>query len=296
MNAEQLERVGRGDGFIAALDQSGGSTPGALERYGISPDSYSGEDEMFDLVHEMRSRIMTAPAFNGDKVFGAILFEATMDREVEGVPTAKYLWETKRVVPFLKTDKGLAEVQDGVKLMNPFPGLVELCERGREAGIFGTKMRSVIDEANEKGIKANVGQQFDWALDILGAGLMPIVEPEVSIGSASKAEAEVMMRDEIISNLDRLGDGQQVMLKLTLPDEPGLFTPLVQDPRVLRVVALSGGYSREEANAKLAQNAGVVASFSRALLEGLSASQSDEEFNSMLAASIDETYQASVAG
>lgn len=296
MNAEQLERVGRGDGFIAALDQSGGSTPGALERYGISADSYSGEEAMFDLVHEMRSRIMTAPAFNGDQVFGAILFEATMDRKVDGVPTAQYLWETKRVVPFLKTDKGLAEIQDGVKLMNPFPGLVDLCERGRKAGIFGTKMRSVIDEANADGIKANVAQQFDWALKILDAGLMPIVEPEVSITSTSKAEAEAIMRDEIFANLDRLGEGQQVMLKLTLPDEAGFFTPLVQDPRILRVVALSGGYSREEANKKLAQNAGVVASFSRALLEGLSAEQSDEEFNAMLASSIDETYKASIAG
>lgn len=294
MNAEQLERVGSGKGFIAALDQSGGSTPTALERYGIAADSYSGEDAMFDLVHEMRTRIMTSPSFSGEKIIGAILFEATMDREVEGVATAQYLWETKNVVPFLKTDKGLAEAKNGVKLMKDFPGLVELCERGRKAGIFGTKMRSVIDEANPEGIKACVAQQFDWALDTLGAGLMPIVEPEVSIGSETKAEAEALMRDEIFTNLQRLGEGQQVMLKLTLPEEANFYSSLVEDPRILRVVALSGGYSRAESNDRLAANKGVVASFSRALAEGLSVDQSDEEFTSTLGASIDEIYTASV--
>ena len=281
------------DGFIAALDQSGGSTPKALKLYGIGEGAWSNEAEMFDLIHQMRARIIKSPAFTGDKVMGAILFEQTMDRDIDGTPTAQYLWEKRGVVPFLKIDQGLQEAKDGVKLMKPMPKLDALLSRAVAAGIFGTKERSVIDAANPAGIAAVVAQQFEVARQVLAHGLVPIIEPEVTISIADKAEAEDLLLAEILKHLDTLPEGKQVMLKLTLPTRANLYKPLVDHPRVMRVVALSGGYTRDEANAKLAENDGVIASFSRALTEGLSAQQSDAEFDAALAGAIDSIFEAS---
>jgi len=295
-NKEMAAQVANKDGFIAALDQSGGSTPKALKLYGVPESAWSNEDEMFDLIHRMRARIIKSPAFTGDKVMGAILFERTMDGEIDGVPTAKYLWEKRHVVPFLKVDKGLADEKDGVKLMKPMPDLDALLERAVKKGIFGTKMRSVIDAANPKGIADIVAQQFDVGNQILAHGLVPIIEPEVTISISDKAEAEDILLSEIKKNLDKVPAGKQIMLKLTLPTKANLYKPLVDDPRVMRVVALSGGYSREEANEKLAQNTGMIASFSRALTEGLSAQQSDGEFDAKLGEAIDSIFKASCAG
>ncbi|SFN85971.1 fructose-bisphosphate aldolase [Roseovarius lutimaris] len=292
----QTDKIRSGQGFIAALDQSGGSTPKALALYGIEESEYGSEAEMFDLVHAMRARIAQAPAFNGDKVLGAILFEMTMDREIGGKPSAQFLWQERGVVPFLKVDKGLAEAEDGVKLMKPMPELDALLIRASTAGIFGTKMRSVIDAASPSGIEAVVAQQFEVAKQILGHGLMPIIEPEVTISIKDKAEAEALLLRALLTHLDALPDDQQVMLKLTLPESANFYAPLVKHPRVLSVVALSGGYSRDEANTRLAQNTGIIASFSRALTEGLSAKQSDAEFNAALAAAIDDIHQASISG
>jgi fructose-bisphosphate aldolase class I len=283
------------DGFIAALDQSGGSTPKALKLYGVDEGAWSNETEMYDLIHKMRSRIIKSPAFTGDKVMGAILFEQTMDRDVDGTPTAEYLWQKRGVVPFLKVDKGLADDTDGVKLMKPMPELDALLDRAVANGVFGTKMRSVIDAANEKGIAAVVAQQFEVGHQILAKGLMPIIEPEVTISIADKSEAEEILLAELIKALDALADDQQVMLKLTLPNKANLYKSLVDHPRVMRVVALSGGYSRDDANAKLKQNDGVIASFSRALTEGLSANQSDAEFDAALGVAIDSIFEASRA-
>jgi fructose-bisphosphate aldolase class I len=293
MNDEQLSKVREGRGFVAALDQSGGSTPKALRLYGIPDDAWSGDDEMFARMHEMRTRIVTSSAFDGDRVFGAILFEGTMDRSIEGQGSAAYLWDVKRVVPFLKVDKGLADEQSGVQLMKPMPALGELLPRAVDKGIFGTKMRSVVKLADEGGIKAVVDQQFEVGEQILGAGLVPILEPEVDIHSPEKASAEALLKAAILEHLGGLGDSR-VMLKLTLPDEDDFYGDLVAHPNVLKVVALSGGYSRDEANARLARNHGVVASFSRALTEGLSAQQSDEEFDATLDATIQSIYDASV--
>jgi fructose-bisphosphate aldolase class I len=295
MNSEQLEKVRQGNGFVAALDQSGGSTPKALKLYGVEEDAYDGEAEMFDRIHEMRSRIMTSSAFTGDRVVGAILFEMTMDRQVEGVDTGDYLWGTKGVVPFLKVDKGLADEADGVQLMKPIDGLDDLLSRAVAKGMFGTKMRSVIKLANEAGVNAIVDQQFEIGRQIVAAELVPIIEPEVDIHSAEKAEAEALLEAAIRAQLDALGDDELVMLKLTLPETDGFYQALVDHPNVVRVVALSGGYSREEANARLARNPGVIASFSRALTEGLSAQQSDEEFDATLDSTIQAIYDASVA-
>jgi fructose-bisphosphate aldolase class I len=283
------------DGFIAALDQSGGSTPKALKLYGLAESAWSNEAEMFDLIHKMRARIIKSPAFTGDKVMGAILFEQTMDRDIDGTPTAQYLWEKRGVVPFLKIDQGLQDSRDGVKLMKPMPNLDALLKRAVAKGIFGTKERSVIDAANPAGIAAIVAQQFEVGRQVLAHGLMPILEPEVTISIADKAQAEDMLLAEILKHLDTLPEGKQVMLKLTLPTRPNLYKPLVDHPRVMRVVALSGGYTRDEANAKLAENAGVIASFSRALTEGLSAQQSDAEFDAVLAGAIDSIFEASRA-
>lgn len=291
---EQLEKIRSADGFIAALDQSGGSTPKALRLYGISEDAWTTDAEMFDLVHAMRARIMTAEAFGGDRILGAILFEDTMERQVAGQETADYLWQARQVVPFLKVDKGLADPEDGVQRMKAIPALDELLVRAKGAGIFGTKMRSVIKESNAAGIAAIVEQQFTLARQILAAGLVPIVEPEVDIHCADKAQAERQLKDELQRALDQLDAGQQLMLKLTLPEEDGFYTDLLEHPRVLRVVALSGGYSRAEANERLARNRGVVASFSRALTEGLSARQTDSEFNTLLDSSIQSIYDASI--
>ncbi len=281
-NEKQAERMTSGQGFIAALDQSGGSTPKALRQYGISDDAWSSEKEMFDLIHEMRSRIITSPAFTGDRVLAAILFEQTMDREIEGKPSTTYLWETKGVVPILKIDKGLAEASDDVQLMKPMPGLDELLARAVGKGVFGTKERSVIGGANKDGIAAVVAQQFDVARQVLGHGLVPILEPEVTISISDKAQAEEILRDEITRRLDTVPDGQRVMIKLSLPSETNFYRRLIEHPKVMRVVALSGGYSREEANELLAKNTGLIASFSRALTEGLSVDQSDEQFNATL--------------
>lgn len=294
MNTEQAEKIRSGEGFVAALDQSGGSTPKALKLYGIDEDQYSSEEEMFDLVHAMRSRIVTSPAFTGERIVGAILFEMTMDRQVEGLPTARYLWEQKNVVPLLKVDKGLDVEFNGVQLMKPIPDLDNLLNRAKEHGIFGTKMRSVIKLANPEGIKAIVDQQFELAMQIIGRGLVPIVEPEVDINSPEKAQAEEILKSEILAHLDNLENDQIIILKLTLPDTPGLHKELAVHPKVLQVVALSGGYSLEEANAKLAENPGIIASFSRALTEGLSAQQSDEQFNQALDKTIESIYQASI--
>ncbi|KKW62148.1 fructose bisphosphate aldolase [Mycolicibacterium elephantis] len=292
MNTAQLEKARSGAGFIAALDQSGGSTPKALKLYGIPEDSYSGEDEMFDLVHQMRTRIITSPAFDGDRIMGAILFEKTMDREVEGRPTADYLWNVKNIVPFLKIDKGLAEEKDGAQMMKPMPGLDELLDRAVEKGIFGTKERSVI-KLPGAGLDAVVAQQFEVAQQVLAKGLVPIIEPEIDIHSPRKAEAEDQLNAALLEGVNQLGDDQLVMLKLTLPDTDNLYKQLVDHPKVLRVVALSGGYSREVANEKLARNNGVIASFSRALTEGLTAQQSDEEFNATLDQAIASIAKAS---
>lgn len=285
--------MGDAAGFIAALDQSGGSTPKALNLYGIDDGAWSNDDEMFDLVHDMRTRIITSPAFTGERILAAILFENTMDRLIEGQPTARYLWEAKQVVPILKVDKGLAEENGGVQLMKPMPGLDDLLSRANGAGVFGTKMRSVIKQANEEGIKAVVDQQFDIGRRIIAAGFVPIIEPEVDIHCPDKAEAEAILKAAIISQLDALDEGQQVMLKLTLPEEDNLYSDCIAHPRVLRVVALSGGYSREEANARLARQNGMVASFSRALTQGLTCQQSDAEFNELLDSSIQSIFDAS---
>lgn len=287
-----IEQMRSGSGFVAALDQSGGSTPKALRLYGIEEDQYSSEDEMYDLIHKMRTRIIQADAFNGEKVIGAILFEKTMDREVEGTPTAEHLWANKGVVPFLKCDKGLEAEVDGVQLMKDFGDLDGLLSRAVEKGVFGTKMRSVINSANATGINANVAQQFEIGKRILGHGLVPIIEPEVNINAPDKAEAEDILRDEIAAQLDAVDS--EVMLKLTLPSQANHYQNLIQHPNCMRVVALSGGYSREDANRMLAENHGMIASFSRALTEGLSVSQSDEEFNAMIAETIDSIYQASI--
>jgi fructose-bisphosphate aldolase class I len=295
-NATQAKQMTDGKGFIAALDQSGGSTPKALKLYGVGEDAWSTEDQMFDLIHQMRARIIKSPAFTGEKIIGAILFEQTMDREIDGIPTAQYLWEKRGVVPFLKVDQGLAEAADGVKLMKPIKGLDGLLDRAVAKGVFGTKMRSVIDAANAKGIKAIVDQQFEVGGQILDKGLVPIIEPEVTITIPDKAEAEAILRDEILRHLDALPEGREVMLKLSLPSTANFYKPLVDHPRVMRVVALSGGYSRDDANALLAQNTGVIASFSRALTEGLSAQQSDADFDAALAETVDSIYRASIAG
>lgn len=294
MNELQAKRMSEGKGFIAALDQSGGSTPKALAAYGVNEDKYSNEEEMFDLVHQMRTRIIKSPAFSQNRILGAILFEQTMDRDIDGKKTADFLWENKGVVPFLKVDKGLADLNNGVQLMKPMPELDALLARANERHIFGTKMRSVIKELNEEGIKAIVEQQFAIGRQILAAGLMPIIEPEVDIHSEQKAEIEELLKKEILAQLDKLPEGQQIMLKLTIPDVANTYAELIAHPKVMRVVALSGGYSREESNRKLAENHGLIASFSRALSEGLSADQTDEEFNAMLQATNDGIYEASI--
>jgi fructose-bisphosphate aldolase, class I len=292
----QAARMTSGKGFIAALDQSGGSTPKALRLYGIEEDAYSSDAEMFDLIHQMRSRIVMSPAFGGNRVLAAILFEETMDREFGDKPSASYLWEDKGVVPFLKIDKGLADVADGVQVMKPIPGLDDLLDRAVQKGIFGTKERSVIGAADEAGIAAIVQQQFDIARQVLSHGLIPILEPEVTITIADKAAAEDILRDQLGSHLDTIPEGQRVMLKLSLPTVANHYRSLTEHPKVMRVVALSGGYARDEADALLAQNAGVIASFSRALTEGLSVEQSDEEFDATLDKAIQSIYDASVAG
>jgi fructose-bisphosphate aldolase, class I len=294
MNSEQLEKVRQGKGFVAALDQSGGSTPKALKLYGVDGDAYEGEDQMFDRIHEMRTRIITSPSFTGDRVLGAILFEQTMDRQIEGRDTAEYLWEVKGVVPFLKIDKGLADETDGAQVMKPMPGLDDLLQRAVAKGVFGTKERSVIQLADPKGVDAVVDQQFEVGRQVLGHGLVPIIEPEVDIKSPQKAEAEALLKAGLQRGLESIPEGQQVMFKLTLPEEDGFYDDLVAHPKVAKVVALSGGYSREEANDRLARNRGVIASFSRALTEGLSAQQSDEEFDAALDASIKSIYEASL--
>jgi fructose-bisphosphate aldolase, class I len=291
-NAEMLAKVRQANGFIAALDQSGGSTPGALKGYGYKGDEWSSEDEMYGLIHKMRTRIVSSPEFTGDKILGAILFERTMDGEANGKPVPEYLW-SKGVVPFLKVDKGLAEEAEGVKLMKPMPDLDALLERAVEKGIFGTKMRSVIELANPAGIAQVVGQQFEVANQIARHGLVPIIEPEVSIKSPERAAADEILRDEILRHLDRLPEGHEVMLKLSIPAKPGLFQPLIDHPRVLRVVALSGGFSRSDACRDLAKNPGMIASFSRALLEDLRQDMSDDEFDRSLKSAIDEIYEAS---
>jgi len=293
VNDHMLQQMKGGSGFIAALDQSGGSTPKALGLYGIEASAYSGDAEMFDLMHQMRSRIMTSPAFTGERVLGAILFEMTMDRQVEGMGSAEYLWNKKGVVPFIKVDKGLADEANGVQLMKPIPDLDDLLAKSGSHGVFGTKMRSVIKLADAAGVTSVVDQQFEIGRRIIEAGLVPIIEPEVDIHSPQKADAEALLKAAIVAQLDQLSNDQSVMLKLTLPSNPGFYSDVVAHPRVVRVVALSGGYARAEANAKLAQNHGVIASFSRALTEGLSAQQSDDEFNATLGSSIESIYQAS---
>ena len=291
---QQLAQVKTRKGFIAALDQSGGSTPKALKLYGVEENQYSGEQEMFDLVHAMRTRIIKSPVFTSERILGVILFEMTMDREIDGMGSAEFLWQKKGIVPFLKIDNGLAEEVDGVQVMKPIPQLDARIASALTHGVFGTKMRSVIKLASAKGIDAVVGQQFEFGKQILAGGLMPIIEPEVDIKSSEKAQCEELLRASIIRELDKLSGDQQVMLKLTLPDEPNFYRVLVDHPRVLRVVALSGGYSREDANAMLSKNDGVIASFSRALTEGLSAQQSDSEFDKVLDNSIEGIYQASI--
>jgi fructose-bisphosphate aldolase, class I len=293
-NPEQLTQMRSGQGFIAALDQSGGSTPKALKLYGIEEDAYSSEEEMFDLIHAMRSRIAQAPAFTGDKVIGAILFEMTMDRKIDGKPAASFLWEDRGVVPFLKIDKGLEAEENGCQLMKPIPGLDDLLDRAAAAGIFGTKERSVISAANPAGIRAVVDQQFEMGKQVIAHGLVPIIEPEVTITIEDKAEAESILLNELRAHLDSLEEDQNVMLKLSLPSTANFYASLIAHPRVVRVVALSGGYPRDEANAILSQNGGMIASFSRALTEGLSAQQSDEEFNTAIAVAIDNIYHASI--
>ncbi len=293
-NSEMLEKISNSAGFIAALDQSGGSTPGALVRYGVSEDSYSSEDEMFAKIHEMRVRIMTSPAFNGDRVLGAILFEKTMDGDADGQPVPAYLW-SKGVVPFLKCDKGLEDEANGVQLMKPMPDLDALMEKGVSKGVFGTKMRSVIQKANRDGIAAIVKQQVEVGLQIIGHGLCPMLEPEINIKSDERAECDEILRDELKKALDALPDDKSVMLKLSIPVKPNLYADLIAHPRVVRVVALSGGYSTDEACSELAKNNGMIASFSRALLEGLQYGQSEDEFNAALDGAIQQIYDASAA-
>ncbi|HEX2057467.1 MAG TPA: fructose bisphosphate aldolase [Actinomycetota bacterium] len=295
MNEQQLQKIRTGKGFIAALDQSGGSTPKALKAYGVESDAYSNDDEMFSLIHEMRTRIITSRSFNGDRIIGAILFENTMDRTIDGRDSVDYLWSVKGVVPFLKVDKGLEDESDGVQLMKPIPNLDDLLGRAVDKGVFGTKMRSVVKLADKAGIQSIVDQQFEIGRQILGRGLVPILEPEVDIKSPEKAQAEAMLRDGIFESLDRLGADEKLMFKLTLPEEDNFYLKLTEHPNVVRVVALSGGYSREEANSRLARNKGVVASFSRGLTEGLSANQSDDEFDAALDESIQSIYDASIA-
>ncbi|GAB3011059.1 fructose bisphosphate aldolase [Bowmanella dokdonensis] len=290
---DMLNKVRNQDGFIAALDQSGGSTPKALKLYGLEESAWSNDDEMFNLVHQMRSRIVTSPAFTGERILGAILFEDTLDRQIEGKASSRYLWETKHVVPFLKVDKGLAEEADGVQLMKPIPGLDALLAKANDQGVFGTKMRSVIKQANVEGIRAVVQQQFEVGKQILAAGLVPIIEPEVDIHCPQKSEAEALLKQAILAELDKLDDSQKVMLKLTLPDVDNFYRDCIEHPNVIRVVALSGGYSREEANDMLSRNHGMIASFSRALTEGLSARQSDQDFNQKLDQAVESIFQAS---
>ena len=293
MNDRQLDKIHDRDGFIAALDQSGGSTPKALRLYGIDDSAYSGDDEMFSIIHAMRTRIMTSPSFDGDRILGAILFENTMEREIQGRPSVRYLWEEKNVVPFLKVDKGLAAEEDGARMMKPMPGLDPLLARAKENGVFGTKMRSVVNLANPAGVQAVVDQQFEIGRRILDAGLVPIIEPEIDIHSPEKERAEVLLKDALLTCLDTLGPGRKVMLKLTLPERDDFYAECVKHPGVLRVAALSGGYTREEANARMRRNHGVIASFSRALTEGLTAQQTDEEFDVMLDSSVASIYEAS---
>ncbi len=294
MKQTYLDKVKNEKGFIAALDQSGGSTPRALAAYGIPEDAYSSEDEMFDLVHEMRTRIITSPAFDSDSILGAILFEQTMDRKIDGLYTADYLTDKKGVVPFLKVDKGLADEENGVQMMKPMPELDELLKRANERNIFGTKMRSVIKTANKEGIKAIVDQQFEVGKQIIDAGLMPIIEPEVDIFSPEKEEIETVLVEEMMNHLNDLEEGQEVMLKLSIPTEANLYKEVIEHPMVVRVVALSGGYSTEEANKKLKQNDGLIASFSRALTQDLNANQTDAEFNDTLEKAVASIYEASI--
>ena|SRR5438067_685205 len=296
MNEQQLQRMRSDPGFIAALDQSGGSTPKALEDYGIPKGSWKNDEEMFALVHQMRTRIIASPSFNGDRILAAILFENTMDRDIEGRPTAAYLWTLKRVVPFLKVDEGLATEKDGVQLMKPMPKLAALLDKANASRnrIFGTKMRSVIKQANPAGIKDIVNQQFQVAAQIIAAGLVPIVEPEIDIHCPQKAQAEVLLKAAILEKLEQLPSGQLVMLKLTIPEQADFYADFVKHPKVLRVVALSGGYTRDQANDRLRRNHGIIASFSRALLEGLTAQQSDAEFNAVLDRSVQSIYDASI--
>lgn len=293
-NPQQLAQMKDGKGFIAALDQSGGSTPKALALYGVNEDAYSSEAEMFDLIHAMRSRIAQAPAFTSDKVLGAILFEMTMDREIAGKPAAKFLWEERHVVPFLKVDKGLEDEANGVQLMKPMPELDALLDRAVAAGVFGTKMRSVVNQANADGIAAVVAQQFEVGKQIIAKGLVPIIEPEVNINCPQKADAEDLLLEEITKQLDTLGEGQEVMLKLTIPSAVNHYGTLIAHPKVIRVVALSGGYSRDDANAKLSENKGMIASFSRALTEGLTVDMSDTAYNAAIGDAIEGIYQASI--
>ena len=293
LNEQQLQKIKAQPGFIAALDQSGGSTPGALKAYGIKESAWSDEEEMFGLVHQRRARIITSASFTGERILGAILFENTMDRDIEGQPTADYLWNVKRVVPFLKVDKGLAAEKEGVQLMKPMPSLEQLVNRAREKRIFGTKMRSFIKQANPSGINNIVSQQFDAARQIIDAGLVPIIEPEVDIHCPEKEKAEELLKAAILEDLNRLATGEWVMLKITLPDRDNFYAECTSHPNVVRVVALSGGYTREQANERLRRNRGIVASFSRALVEGLSAQQSDAEFNAVLDQSIKSIFEAS---
>ncbi|MBA85087.1 fructose bisphosphate aldolase [Thalassobius sp. S69A] len=295
-NEQQIQQITSGNGFIAALDQSGGSTPKALKLYGVAEDAYGNDEEMFGLIHDMRARIVNSPAFTGQQIIGAILFERTMDSDIGGKPSATYLWEERHVVPFLKVDKGLADEADGVCVMKDMPDLDALLEKAVSKGIFGTKMRSVINAATPSGIAKVVDQQFAIGKQILSHGLVPIIEPEVTITIADKAEAEAILLAEIRKQLDALPDDQQVMLKLTLPETENTYKPLVDHPRVMRVVALSGGYARDEANDRLSKNTGIIASFSRALTEGLSAQQADADFDKVLAGTVDSIYKASVAG
>ena len=295
MHKDQFDKVKNGKGFIAALDQSGGSTPKALKLYGVEEDAYSNDTEMFDVIHQMRSRIVQSPKFNGDRVLGAILFEDTMDRQIDGKDSPTYLWEVKGVVPFLKVDKGLEDAVDGAQVMKPIPGLDGLLQRAVDKGVFGTKMRSVIKEGTEKGVQAVVDQQFEIGRQIADAGLVPILEPEVDIHSPNKAEAEAMLKKAILAGLEQWPSDKYLMFKLTLPDEDNFYSEIADHPNVVRVVALSGGYSRDEANDRLSRNKGVIASFSRALTEGLSAQQSDEEFDATLDTSVGSIAEASAS-
>ena len=296
MNQEQATRMTEAKGFIAALDQSGGSTPKALRAYGIQDDAYSSDAEMFDLVHAMRSRLITSPSFTSEKVLAAILFEMTMDREIEGIPTAQYLWEKKGIVPLLKIDKGLADEENDVQVMKPMPELDKLLDRGVEKGIFGTKERSVINAANTEGIQAVVDQQFEIGKQVLAKGMVPILEPEVTISIDDKKEAEELLKAALLKGLDDIPEGQQVMIKVSIPTVDNFYEDLINHPKVMRVVALSGGYERDDANERLSRNKDLIASFSRALLEGLTADQSQEEFDNTLATTIDGIYKASIAG